>query len=207
MSSVPISTTVLVLSHSLISVITMRSLLWTTVFVFLMAELALTLILVIPVPRKIRNWICLKVSKIELKKRLKMPLMGIFCALLFALLDTINFLSQIYKREDRERESDNNNSGIIGNTIDRHLIKEKEYKAGRNLYLVGFALTLLFVIGRITELMQEHAELEGRIENLKLAATMKAKQESEERATAPIQDEDSPSEGIEMKPMQLKKKD
>lgn len=189
----------------------MRSLLWTTVFVFLMAELALTLILVIPVPRKIRNWICLKVSKMELKKRLKMPLMGIFFALLFALLDTINFLSQIYKREDRERDGENNNSGIVGNAIDRHLIKEKEYKAGRNLYLVGFALTLLFVIGRITELMQEHAELEGRIENLKLAttmkATMKAKQESEERATAPIQEEDSPSEGIEMKPMQLKKKD
>lgn len=182
----------------------MRSLLWTSVFFFLMAEVALTLILVIPVPRKIRNWICLKVSKLELRKRLKKPLMGIFFALLFALLDTINFLSQIYSKEGQERDG---NYSIVENAIDRHLIKEKEYKAGRNLYLVGFALTLLLVIGRITELMQEHAELEGRIENLRLAATMKAKHESEQRATAPVKNEDSPSEGIEMKPMPLKKKD
>eukprot|EP00536_Pseudo-nitzschia_multiseries_P012294 jgi/Psemu1/308983/fgenesh1_kg.463_\ len=101
-----------------------------------------------------------------------MPIIGIFFALLFALLDTINFLSQIYKKEDEERNG-------IGSTIDRHLIKEKEYRAGRNMYLVGFALTLLFVIGRITELIQEHAELEARIENLELAATMKSKHESE----------------------------
>mmetsp|Transcript_15664 Transcript_15664/g.43383 ORF Transcript_15664/g.43383 Transcript_15664/m.43383 type:complete len:166 (-) Transcript_15664:2466-2963(-) len=164
---------------------TMRSFLWTSVFVFLMAELVVTMILVIPVPRKIRNWICQKVSKLGLKERLKMPLIGIFFALLFALVDSINFLSQIYQKEGDER---NGNSSEFGSSFDRHLTKEKEYRAGRNIYLVGFALTLLFVIGRITELIEENVELEGRIENLQLAATMKSKLESEERAESKKKD-------------------
>mmetsp|Transcript_21118 Transcript_21118/g.47690 ORF Transcript_21118/g.47690 Transcript_21118/m.47690 type:complete len:97 (-) Transcript_21118:353-643(-) len=96
-------------------------------------------------------------------------------------------------------------------------MKEKEYKAARNMYLVGFALTLLFVIGRITELMHEHAQLQGRLENLRLAASMMETDETqhhhhhhqqkpiEESGTAP--ENDSPVEGIEMKPMGLKKRD
>ena len=172
----------------------MRSLLWSTVFVLLMIELAVTLILVIPVPRKIRNWICLRVSKLELKKRLRVPLVLIVSALLFALADTIGYLSQIYAKEVRDAER-------IENVLDRHLIKEKEYRAGRNLYLVGFALTLIFVIGRITELMQEHAELEGTVENLRLAVSMMETKDRGERSG------ETPGEGIEMKPMQSKKKD
>ena len=133
--------------------------------------------------------------------------MGLFFALLFALLDTTSYLSQIYTKDDQERDA------RLGNVIDRHLIKEKEYKAGRNMYLVGFALTLLFVIGRITELMQEHAELEGRIENLRLAVSIQEKHASEEAvnsstiAAAKTGVEEVSGEGIEMKPIQHKKKD
>lgn len=206
----------------------MRSLMWTSVFVLLIFELALTLILVLPVPRKIRNWICMKVSKLELKKRLKLPLTGVFFALLFALLDTTNYLSLIYNKEEREQKNQINqreNYDYYNNNINNggakyyHLIKEQEYKAGRNMYLVGFALTLLFVIGRITELMQEHAELEGRVENLRLAASMTeskldAAAEEEMNTTTSTttaantgMTDTAPGEGIEMKPIQSKKKD
>jgi len=185
---------------------------WTGVFCLLMLELGLTLILVIPVPRKIRNWICLKVSKLELKKRLRIPLTGLFFALLFALLDTTNYLAHIYTTKEGDPNGHPAAShGGLPNPIDRHLIKEKEYRAGRNIYLVGFALTLLFVIGRITELMQEHAELEGKIENLRLAASMMGNDETaiEPKTTTATDegDNDAPNEGIEMKPMGLKKKD
>jgi len=184
----------------------MRSLLWTGIFCLLILELGLTLILVIPLPRKLRNWVCLQVSKLELKKKLRMPLMGVFLALVFALMDTTNFLAQIYTTKD-----DAGNG--LQNSIDRHLTKEKEYKAGRNMYLVGFALTLLFVIGRITELMQEHAELSGKIENLKIAVAIveadvtKATKSRTNNHESAAGDNDVPTEGIEMKPMGLKKKD
>ena len=173
-----------------------RSLLWTSVFVLLMFELVLTLILVLPIPRKWRNWICLKVSRLELKKRLRVPLIGIFFALLFALLDTTTYLQHIYLKENEEQQQRqrlfSDSSGI-----DRHLIKEKEYKTGRNMYLVGFAFTLLFVIGRLTELMQEHAELEQQVERLTTAATTSSTTPSAATVN---------NVGIEMKPIQSKKK-
>jgi len=185
----------------------MRSLLWTAIYIVLMAELCLTLILVIPFPRKIRSKICMSVSKLELKKRLQMPLTGLFFALVMALMDTANYLNNIYAKKEEEHQL-HIQQHIDTNPIDKHLLKEKEYKAGRNLYLAAFALTLLFVIGRITELMQEHADLEGKIENLKLAVSMSEKNHnSNEKPPAAAAENDSSIEGIEMKSMDLKKKE
>jgi len=206
----------------------MRSLLWTGVFVLLLVELALTLLLVIPFPRTIRNKLCRMVSKLELRKRLQVPLRGLFFVLVLALLDTAMFLTNIYntKKEQRNDHGATATADYRNSPIDRHLLKEKEYKAGRNIYLVGFALTLLFVIGRITELMQEHSELEGKLENLRLAASMVAMmdQNNQEYTTTTTTaaakskqrnastkstagENDAPTEGIEMKPIGLKKKD
>lgn len=45
--------------------------------------------------------------------------------------------------------------------------KELKYKTERNMYLAGFSLTLLFIIGRITTLMQESVELEEEIDRVR----------------------------------------
>ena len=177
----------------------MRSLLWTAVFGLLVVELCLTLILVIPVPRKIRSMICNGVSRLELKKRFKTPLVAIFFALVFAVLDTAMFLGNIYTQKEEEKALHTGHDAL--NVIDRHLLKEREYKAGRNMYLAGFALTLLFVIGRITDLMQEHAELEGKIETLTLAIAINNNSSSGDNNDVPG------TKGIEMKPMRMKKKE
>jgi len=200
----------------------MRSLLWTGVFVVLLVELALTLLLVIPFPRPLRNKLCRLVSRLELKKRLRVPLRGLFFVLLLALLDTAMFLTTIYdtkkERGDGGADGAAASADFRNNPIERHLLKEKEYKAGRNMYLVGFSLTLLFVIGRITELMQEHSELEGKLENLRLATSIVAmdqnnhqnhqsKHQKNSTQSTARDDNDGPTEGIEMKPIGLKKKD
>lgn len=189
----------------------MRSLIWTGVFCLLLIELGLTLILSIPLPRKIRNWIVLQVAKLELKKRFRLPLTGLVVVLCFALLDTSNFLSQIYSRKEANAESGQNKAGLPKDSIDRHILKEKEYRASRNMYLAGFALTLLFVIGRIMELMKEQAELSGKIQNLKLALSIvegnEKKPKLSETSAKIYSDNDAPTEGIEMKPMSFKKVD
>jgi len=197
----------------------MRSLLWTGVFLVLLVELALTLLLVIPFPRPLRNKLCRLVSRIELKKRLRVPLRGLFFVLLLALLDTAMFLTTIYDtKKERGGGANAAAADFRNNPIERHLLKEKEYKAGRNMYLVGFSLTLLFVIGRITELMQEHSELEGKLENLRLATSIVAmdqnnhqnhqsKHQKDSTQSTAGDDNDGPTEGIEMKPIGLKKKD
>ena len=77
-----------------------------------------------------------------------------------------------------------------------------------------FAFTLLFVIGRLTDLMQEHAELEDELNSIverqqrqrqqgssKIGTTTSSSQQESEEV---IPNDES---GIEMKPIQSKKKD
>jgi hypothetical protein len=173
----------------------MASLVWGTVFIFLLLELAFTLILVIPLPRKWRNWICRECSKLDLKSRLQKPLLFIGMALSLALLDCFSKLQMIFDLEKDAHDAGGHHHGDEARIL-HQLDKEREYKTERNIYLAGFALTLLFVIGRITDLMQEHAELEDDLETIRLSS--KAVDSSTGEAG---------SVEIEMKPMQTKKKD
>ena len=50
-------------------------------------------------------------------------------------------------------------------TLDE-IVESGLYKSERNMYLAGFALTLLLVIGRITQLMQESVQLEAETERV-----------------------------------------
>lgn len=68
--------------------------------------------------------------------------------------------------------------------------------------MAGFALTLLFVIGRLTDLMQEHADLEDDLDKLRPRSSAVDLPIEQETADGPP----SASE-IEMKPLQSKKKD
>jgi len=177
--------------------ITMRSLLWTSVFLVLMAEIAITFVLVIPVPRKWRNKICLQVSQLDLKKRLQKPLIFLVVGMSLAFLDSLNYLFILWKEEDEDVRYRDYRSAEEAHMI-KHLDKEKAYKAQRNLYLSGFAITLLFAIGRITSLMQEHAELEVDLEKLRQSSSPPVDSSTGDNSTG---------QEIEMKPIQSKKKD
>jgi hypothetical protein len=173
----------------------MASFLWTSVFIFLCLEIALTLILVIPLPRKFRNWVCRETTKLDLKEKLRPALWGIGVALSVALFDCLSLLQFIFSVEEEAHER----RVVYGaaDAIQRQLGKEKEYKTERNIYLAGFALTLLFVIGRITDLMQEHVELEDELEKVRLSS----------KPAVESSTEDTNASEIEMKPLAIKKND
>jgi len=156
----------------------MASVIWTAVFVFLIFELVITMILVVPVPRKIRNRIARGIFQFNIGQRLGKSIMFIGVALGFALVESYIAHQRIMARMGEEQQA-----GISGHHHERtyHLHdKERKYKAERNMYLAGFALTLLFVIGRITQLMQESVELESETDRVKKftgdSATAEAKQ-------------------------------
>ena len=182
----------------------MRSLLWTAVFLILMIEIVIVAVLVIPVPRSWRNGICMEVSKLDLKERLRMPLTFLVVGMCLAFFDSLNCLLWLWRVEEEETRYTGYQSAEQAHVI-RHLDKEKEYKTERNLYLSGFAIALLFVIGRITDLMQEHAELETELEKKRLASSPPVQASTTGfvgiKATTGLEKE------IEMKPMQAKKKE
>jgi hypothetical protein len=160
----------------------MASLIWTTVFGFLVLELILTAILVVPVPRKIRNFLAKEINKFQIGERLAKPILFIAIALTFALVESYFTRQRILARESEEIAA-----GMMLSMTAREHDKmfhsgdrERKYKSERNMYLAGFSLTLLFVIGRITQLMQESIELEeecDRVQKFKSASDNVAKEE------------------------------
>jgi hypothetical protein len=137
----------------------MPSLIWNTVYLFLLSELALTAILVVPVPRKIRNSIARKICKFKLGERIAKPVLFAGFVLAFAMTDSYLKHEHVLNRIEEEHAAGNIHTLGHEHYFHGH-DKEKKYKAERNMYLAGFSLTLLFVIGRITQLMQENVELE-----------------------------------------------
>lgn len=173
----------------------MASFLWTSVFIFLCLELGLTMILVIPLPRRFRNWVCRETTKLDLKDKLKPALWGIGVALGVALLDCLSLLQFMFSVEEEERDRAVLYGSGSAEMMRRQMDKEKEYRTERNIYLTGFALTLLFVIGRITDLMEEHVELEDELECVRLSS----------KPAVDSSTDDSGAVEIEMKPMKTKK--
>lgn len=146
----------------------MASLVWMSVFLILAVELVITLILVVPVPRKARNFLAKKIFKFELGDRLKTPILFIGIALGLALMDSYFTHQRIMTRILEEQEA-----GVVSPSHYSHDFfypglhdRERKYKSERNLYLAGFALTLLFVIGRLAVLLQESVELQEEIDRL-----------------------------------------
>jgi hypothetical protein len=149
----------------------MVSLVWHGIFILLVLELAVTLILVLPVPRRIRNWICRKIlayQSVTLKEFVQLPLLFLSLGLVFAVMDCC---SSLHYRASME-QVDQDYVGVVyshphPHQHHHHHHREKEYKTERNLYLAGFTLTLLLVIVRVLDLMQEHVQLEDECERVK----------------------------------------
>ena len=140
----------------------MPSLIWSSAYLFLLCELVVTAILVVPVPTKIRNAIARKVFQLDLGDCLKKPILFIGIALAFGFVDSYSKHQYVIDLMNADNSAEMEHGHHLPH-MHHHHEKEKKYKAERNMYLTGFALTLLFVIGRITQLMQEHVELENEL--------------------------------------------
>lgn len=143
----------------------MASLIWSSVWLLLMAELVVTTVLVIPVPRKIRNWIARKVQKVQLGDRFGRYAYVLLLLLLLALVESMHSVHTIEEKMkyDKDRRHDLSYERLQ-TIMDHH--RERRFRSQRNMYIAGFSFTLMFVIGRITTLMQESIELENEIERL-----------------------------------------
>ena len=168
----------------------MGSIVWTTVFVFLILELCLTFVLVVPVPRPVRNTIARIVFRFHLGDAFHKTIWFIATALIFALVDCYSNIERLQEKLSTMQDGD----VTTGHHHEHHHDKQKLYKAERNMYLAGFALTLLFVIGRITQLMQESVELEDECERVRMSSK-------------PPVDSSGESDGVELKEIRKRSSD
>ncbi|KAL3915074.1 MAG: hypothetical protein SGILL_005816 [Bacillariaceae sp.] len=148
----------------------MASIVWMSIFLILAIELIITLILVLPVPRKTRNFIAKGIFQFHIAERLKMPIRFIGVALSLALIDSYSTHQRIMTRVLEEQEAGMLPSHHTAAHHDHFYPglhdRERKYKSERNMYLAGFALTLLFVIGRLAVLLEETVELHEEIDRV-----------------------------------------
>mmetsp|Transcript_11394 Transcript_11394/g.17488 ORF Transcript_11394/g.17488 Transcript_11394/m.17488 type:complete len:187 (+) Transcript_11394:133-693(+) len=150
----------------------MASIIWTTVWWFLMVELVIVLILVIPVPRKVRNALARPVSRLRLGDRFSKIGLFVTIGLTFALIESISSIQALQERQKLEHELDHAGIGGGGTEHDRifhDLDRQRKFRAERNMYLAAFSLTLQFVIMRLCQLMQESVESDEEIKRLTTA--------------------------------------
>lgn len=144
----------------------MASITWTCVFGLLILELVVTFILVVPVPRRIRNMIARKfIFRFDLGERFSKILWFVALALVFALAESYYTVERLMEKLAVKDQEDA--VRMDHHSHHHHHDKQRLYRAERNMYLAGFALTLLFVLGRILQLMQEGVVLEDECELLR----------------------------------------
>lgn len=138
-----------------------------------MVELAVTIMLVIPVPRKIRNAMARTVGRLNLGERLST--VGYFVAMVLfaALVESITSVRNIEERQRMEHQQTLHGAGssMEHDRIFHDMARQRKFRSERNMYLAGFALTLVFVIVRICKLMQESVEHEEEVDRLTNATT------------------------------------
>jgi hypothetical protein len=174
-----------------------------------------------------------KIFLLQLGERLAKPILFIGIALTLALVESFlthqRLLDRLAEEEDvlaLEIVSRNGGAGEyhgggggggaslkLGSAATMtHHDRERKYKSERNMYLAGFALTLVFVIGRITQLMEENVELEEECDRLlhrqKLPVVPSSKHGggAETSATSANYDDDkaTTTSEVEMKTMRKK---
>lgn len=132
------------------------------VFIFLCIELVFVAILVLPFPRSFRNTLARAIRRLNLGPRVRFASQWIMFALVAAFVESVSTLRRLEEREGAPAGAHAGAAGFDARTgyVEMSIEKQRKFRAERNMYLAGFALTLLFVIARIVELMQESVGFE-----------------------------------------------
>lgn len=117
-------------------------------------------LLVFPLPRSTRRIIARAIKRLNLGPRIRFLTQWITLMLLAALVESVTTLRRLQAREEKPTPR---NIAVVdprATYMETSMEKQRKFRAERNLYLAGFSLTLLFVIARLVELMQESVKFE-----------------------------------------------
>lgn len=142
----------------------MASVVWLSVFVLLCVELVITFILVVPLPAIVRRGLVRVIRAMNFGPAVRFAMKWVLLMLTGAVVESVTTLQRLSAREKEPAGSAAAAGAGLGDPragyVEMSFEKQRKFRAERNLYLSGFALTLLLVIARIVELMQEGVSAE-----------------------------------------------
>ncbi|KAI0016142.1 B-cell receptor-associated protein 31-like-domain-containing protein [Xylariomycetidae sp. FL0641] len=152
---------------------------YSLVFVLLVAEMSFFMLLVVPMPFKVKRSFFTFLSENSIVGKVRYGLKITFIFILILFLDSVNRVYRVQMELAAATDNAKGSAAVMGH--ERLEVQARKFYSQRNMYLCGFTLFLLLIVNRtyimILETMRLEEKLrqyEGTDSNTKKSAEMAA---------------------------------
>ncbi|KAI3395092.1 hypothetical protein diail_1772 [Diaporthe ilicicola] len=132
---------------------------YTLVFMLLMAEMALFMFLIIPMPFSLKRRVFTFISENPIVAKLQYGLKITFIFILILFIDSVN---RVYRVQvELASVTENNAQAIMGH--ERLEVQARKFYSQRNMYLCGFTLFLSLILNRTYIMILDVLRLEEKL--------------------------------------------
>ncbi|KAH8682175.1 B-cell receptor-associated 31-like protein [Xylariales sp. PMI_506] len=154
---------------------------YTLVFLLLMTEMAVFMLLIIPMPFSIRRKIFTFISENPIIAKLQYGLKITFIFILILFIDSVNRVYRVQLELAMATDGAKNNAAaLMGH--ERLEVQARKFYSQRNMYLCGFTLFLSLILNRTYIMILEVLRLEEKLKQFE--GTDKNTKQSEKLAVA-----------------------
>ncbi|KAL2023660.1 hypothetical protein VTK56DRAFT_1817 [Thermocarpiscus australiensis] len=155
---------------------------YTLVFMLLVAEMALFMLLILPLPFTMRRKMFTFISENPIVAKVQYWLKITFIFILILFIDSVNRVYRVQVELATATENAGNSArpAIMGH--ERLEVQARKFYSQRNMYLCGFTLFLSLILNRTYTMILEVLRLEDKLKQYE--GTHKKTQESEKLAMA-----------------------
>ncbi|KAK3694881.1 B-cell receptor-associated protein 31-like-domain-containing protein [Podospora appendiculata] len=136
---------------------------YTLVFLLLVAEMALFMLLIIPLPFTIRRRMFTFISENKFVAKLQYGLKITFIFILILFIDSVNRVYRVQVELAAASENAGNSGGAAIMGHERLEVQARKFYSQRNMYLCGFTLFLSLILNRTYIMILEVLRLEEKV--------------------------------------------
>ncbi|KAF4632652.1 hypothetical protein G7Y89_g5473 [Cudoniella acicularis] len=133
---------------------------YSLVFLLLVAEMALFMLLIIPLPFTIRRKMFTFISESPLVAKLQYGMKITFIFILILFIDSVN---RVYRVQVELAESNKQQGGVAVMGHERMEVQARKFYSQRNMYLCGFTLFLSLILNRTYTMILDVLRLEEKV--------------------------------------------
>ncbi|KAK1828523.1 B-cell receptor-associated protein 31-like-domain-containing protein [Podospora conica] len=136
---------------------------FTLVFMLLVAEMALFMLLIIPIPFTLKRKMFTFISESPLVAKAQHILKITFVFILILFIDSVNRVYRVQQELAMATESNNNGGKVAVMGHERLEVQARKFYSQRNMYLCGFTLFLSLILNRTYIMILETLRLEEKL--------------------------------------------
>ncbi|TPX08386.1 uncharacterized protein E0L32_010116 [Thyridium curvatum] len=134
---------------------------YTLVFLLLVAEMALFMLLIIPMPFSLKRRMFTFLSENPIVAKIQYGLKITFIFILILFIDSVNRVYRVQLELAAATENSKNTAAVMGH--ERLEVQARKFYSQRNMYLCGFTLFLSLILNRTYIMILEVLRLEEKL--------------------------------------------